>query len=467
MGSWWDYTKAIPHLDEYKNMASRAELERQIRNTKPDPQKKIRIACGDGLSAVINKGGTKKFVSRLRLFNGTSAIDFAHEPPHPELTLTEAFKKHFALKEKISLGIDPRQEQHEAALAEWSEPTFVEIAKEYFAYISAEKKLRDSTLNDYRNRYARWLEPSFGRLKLKNIDGKACIRLLQKIKKDSGNGIGNKGDGKRTASICRTILNQILSHAVFLGYVEITKNPMLGITDSMLDIKQKHTGKLRRCLDLEELSKTWVMLNKHRAAGYLFSVTTVALQIALLTGMRRQEVVGMRFSELERLPNGATIYHIPPERMKGGVKHSVYLSDFAMSLIAGLPKTSDRVFQSPRTSADYEARVITKNTLNNGILSIFGKRKTARPMDYILSIPTFTPHDLRRSFSSGVRSHFKAAKGMIHSMIAHGSDDEDEIEYDKTLDLIYVISDESAEQHVLWQRWSDLIESATHKPDER
>ena len=56
---------------------------------------------------------------------------------------------------------------------------------------------------------------------------------------------------------------------------------------------------------------------------------------------------------------------------------------------------------------------------------------------------------------------------MIHSMIAHGSDDEDEIEYDKTLDLIYVISDESAEQHVLWQRWSDLIESATHKLDER
>ncbi|MDV3057796.1 tyrosine-type recombinase/integrase [Pseudomonas paracarnis] len=448
-------------------MASRAELERQIRNTKPDPGRKIRIACGDGLSAVINKGGTKKFVSRLRLFNGGSAIDFAHAPPHPELTLSEAFKKHYALKEKISQGIDPRREQEEAALAEWSEPTFDEIAKKYLTYVEVESKLRDSTLNDYRNRYVRWLEPSFGQLKLKKIDGKACIRLLQKIKSGAGNGTGNKGDGKRTASICLTILNQIFSHAVFLGYVDVTRNPMLGITSSMLDIKQKHTGKLRRCLDFEELSQTWVMLSNHRAAGYLFSVTTVALQIALLTGMRRQEVVGMQYSELELLPDGAAIYHIPPERMKGGVKHRVYISSFGMSVIAGLPKTSDRVFQSPRTGEEYEARTITKNTLNNGVLSIFGKRQTARPNGYALSIPPFSPHDLRRSFSSGIRTHFKAAKGMIHAMIAHGSDDEDEIEYDKTLDMIYVISDESAEQYLLWQRWSDLIEETVRKSDKR
>ncbi|MFJ5296725.1 tyrosine-type recombinase/integrase [Pseudomonas sp. NPDC088368] len=447
-------------------MASRAELERKIRNTKPDPGRKHRIPCGDGLSVVVNKGGTKKFVSRLRLLEGGSAIDFAHEPPHPELTLSEAFKKHYALKEKIAQGIDPRREQREVALAEWSEPTLNEIAEKYFGYVEAEKKLRASSLKDYRNRYTRWLKPAYGQLKLKNIDSKACIRLLQKIKSEAGSGVkvGNKGDGKRTASICRTVLNQIFCHAVYLGEMSLADNPMLGVTDTVLDTKQTHVGKLRRWLNLEELTETWMMLDTHREAGYLFPVTTVALQIALLTGMRRQEVVGMQHSELERLPSGAAVYHIPAERMKGGAKHSVYLTRLAISLIEGLPKISDRVFQSPRTSEEYEERTISKNTMNNGLLSILGKRKTARPDGFTLSIQPFAPHDLRRSFSSGIRTHFKAAKGIIHAMIAHGADDKDEIEYDKTLDMIYVISDESAEQHLLWQRWSDLIESALKKP---
>ncbi|ELF6205138.1 tyrosine-type recombinase/integrase [Pseudomonas putida] len=439
-------------------MANNTELDRRIRTAKPDPKRKVRIPCGEGLAAVINKGGTKKFVSRLRPLGSKDAVDFVHKPSYPDLTLKEAIKLHRALQDKVSAGIDPRQEQREIALSNWSQPTFGEIAERYFQYVVEKHKLRESTLRDYQNRYKKWIEPSIGQLKLKTIDSRACIRLLHFIREQAGNDCSNKGNGNRTASISRTVLSRVFSHAVFLGEVEVTENPTLGITDAMLDIKQQHNDKDRRFLTVDELCSAWQMLDHHRTEKYLLPVTTVAIQIALLTGMRRQEVVGMEWRELEILPDGAAIYHVPKSRMKGGISHNVYLSGFAMILINSLPKTSERIFQSARKGEKYEHKTITKNTLNNGILSILGKRKTPRPTNMILSIEQFAPHDLRRSFATGLRTHFKAPKAMIHAMIAHGSDDKDEIEFDKTLDMIYINADESEEQHKYWKAWSDLIE---------
>lgn len=441
-------------------MATNTDLDRRIRNAKPDPKKKVRIACGEGLSAVINKGGTKKFVSRLRLITGGSAVDFVHEPSYPKLTVKEAFKLHDALKRKLETGIDPRREKRKIAKKILATPDFKEVAEQYFEYAETEGKLKPNTLQDYRNRYNKWLEPNLGEEKITEIDSRLCIRVLQDIKRKAGKEkkCNNKGDGKRTASISRTVLSRIFSHAVFLGEVEVTENPTLGITDKMLDIKQQHDKEDRRFLSLDELISAWQMLDCHRMKDYLFPVTTVALQIAILTGMRRQEVVGMQWDELEILPDGAAIYHIPKSRMKGGVAHSVFLSSFAMRLIKSIPLKSNRVFQSTRSGDEYAEKTITKNTLNNGILSILGKRKSARPEELYLTIDPFSPHDLRRSFSSGLRTHFKAPKAMIHAMIAHGSDDKDEIEFDKTLDMIYIKSDESEEKHKYWKAWSDLIE---------
>ncbi|HDS1796990.1 MULTISPECIES: tyrosine-type recombinase/integrase [Pseudomonas] len=439
-------------------MATDTQIDRLISKAKPDPQRKIRIPCGGGLAAVINKGGTKKFVSRLRPHGSMTAVDFVHEPPYPALTLKKARDAHQELRKKIKAGIDPRQELLEVAIRNSSEKKFGEVAEDYFNEKKTEGGLKPSTLNDYKNRYKRWIEPAFGKLRVTKIDSLACVHLLNEIRKSSGNDTHNKGDGKRTASICRTVLKMIFTHAASIGCINLLDIPTNGLTDTFLKVKQEHVNDERRFLELHELCSIWQMLDRHKEQGFLFPVTVVALQIAILTGMRRQEVVGMQWSELEAMPDGNAVYHVPKERMKRGRVHKVFLSKFAMDLINILPRKSDRVFQSTRGGDEYADKTITKNTLNNGILSILGKRKTARPSSLVLSIEPFAPHDLRRSFSSGLKKHFNVPNEMIHAMIAHGSDDKDDKKHDKVLDIIYIKSDESDQMHKYWRAWSDLVE---------
>lgn len=447
-------------------MATDTQIDKQIRTAKPDPQRKVRIACGEGLSAVINKGGTKKFVSRLRPHGSKTAVDFVHEPPYPALTLKAAKDAHRDLKKKIKAGIDPRQELLEVALKNSSEKRFGQIAEAYFSEKKENCGLRPSTLRDYENRYRRWIEPEFSKVRLSKIDSLACVRLLKAIAEKAGDGSKNKGDGKRTASISRTVLKMIFTHAASKGDLSLIDIPTAGITDSFLEVNQNHVDDDRVFLELHELCSIWQMLDRHKDQGFLFPVTVVALQIAILTGMRRQEVVGMLWSELEILPDGGAVYHIPKERMKSGRLHKVFLSKFAMDLINILPRKSDRVFQSTRSGGEYADKTITKNTLNNGILSILGKRKTTRPNSLVLSIEPFAPHDLRRSFSSGLKTYFNVPNEMIHAMIAHGSDDKKEKKHDKVLDIIYIKSDESDQMYKYWRAWSDLIE-LNLKSDER
>ncbi|EJN19597.1 phage integrase family protein [Pseudomonas sp. GM79] len=442
-------------------MKTRQQIELLIRREKPNPLKKIRIACGDGLCLVINKGGSKIFTSRYRLPNQKNAEDYSHSPPYPEISLTEAFKKHYILMEKVKEGINPKLEQKEKALKEASEPTLNEVAKDYFS----KALLRESTLNDYKTRYEKWVSSKIGQLKLKNIDSADCINHIQIVKNESGKDSYNKGDGTRTASIIKTILSQIFIHAVLDGKLKLSRNPMLGISSKMLGIQQKHNQK-KRVLSQSEIVETWRKITLHEQLGMLLPASAASIHIAILTGMRRQEIVGMQHDELQKLEDGSAIYHVPSTRMKGGVDHQVFLSKFCMNIINRLQTNTIYAFPSSR----YVDRPINKETMNNSIRSIFGVRRPKPPIEMIIDIPWFSPHDLRRSFSSGLMNVFKTPKPIIHSMIAHGNDDDDDSEglgYDTTLDKIYVIADEFNEKKSYWQQWSDHIERLVSQPDER
>lgn len=92
-----------------------------------------------------------------------------------------------------------------------------------------------------------------------------------------------------------------------------------------------------RVLSVDELRLCWTEAERE---GYPFAP---CVQLLMLTGQRRGEVSGMRWSELD-LENAT--WTIPASRAKNGCTHIVPLSPVAIEIIVALPRFlgSDHVF---------------------------------------------------------------------------------------------------------------------------
>ena len=84
-----------------------------------------------------------------------------------------------------------------------------------------------------------------------------------------------------------------------------------------------------RVLSDEEIRPVW------SAAHGLGAPYGGFVQLLLLTAQRRDEVAGLRRSELK----GANLWTIPGSRTKNGVEHDVPLSGPSATLLAGLPRS--------------------------------------------------------------------------------------------------------------------------------
>ena len=113
----------------------------------------------------------------------------------------------------------------------------------------------------------------------------------------------------------------------------------------------------------------------------------LAMRMALLTLQRGGEVVGMRWSEIDRQNR---LWTIPAERMKGKRPHRVPLSEPALALLDEADEIiggKEFVFQSPRA----------ENAMDRHAFSRAFARFTKQ-----LKIPRATPHDFRRTGATNI-----------------------------------------------------------------
>jgi integrase len=106
------------------------------------------------------------------------------------------------------------------------------------------------------------------------------------------------------------------------------------------------------------------------------------IKLLLLTAQRRDEVAGMRWTELS-----SSTWYIPKERTKTATAHIVHLSPLALQIISTIPKRSDCVFSTRKN------------------VPIIGFGKTKRQIDSMLpqNMPHWTLHALRRTASTGMQ----------------------------------------------------------------
>jgi integrase len=160
-----------------------------------------------------------------------------------------------------------------------------------------------------------------------------------------------------------------------------------------------------RVLSDTELAEVWA------TAGTLGYPWAPFFRLAMLTLQRREEVAGMRWSEID-LEKG--IWTIPGARMKNGKPHDVHLSDAARAVLCDIPRIEGCDFvlsTTGRTAVSGFSKA--KATLDAAIVEARAKSR-GKPETLI----EWRTHDLRRSGVSALaRLGFDSI--VVDKLLAH------------------------------------------------
>ena len=176
--------------------------------------------------------------------------------------------------------------------------------------------------------------------------------------------------GRNTFSAIRPIFKWAFER----GYIDI--NPIEGLSSpSVIPARE-------RVLDNDELKAIW-----HAAEKEPFPFGII-IKLLILTGQRRSEVTGMKWSEIE-----GDIWTIPGSSMneegrvtKNRKEHFVHLHPLVLELLEDVPKTHDLIFTT------------TGKTAPSGL------SKVKKRLDENSSVTNWRYHDLRRTCATGMAS---------------------------------------------------------------
>ena len=334
--------------------------QRSIDAAKPPP--KGRTAKADeivpGMRFIVHAGGKKSSRLLARINGKQENLDVGDLSL---MTLADARAKAKGMLAMIANGEDPRTAKREAIKAA-SES--VEIAARRF--IERHAKVHNRTWRETEQRIEREILPHWGKRPLASIEQADVVALLDAIVDRGGAGIS----ANRTLAHGRKFFNWCRER----GLIKVS--PFDHVRPPVPEVKRD------RVHTLPELA---LILRATDQLGYPFGPF---ITLALLLGQRREEIAGMRWSELDA---DLTLWTLPAARAKNTVQHQVPIVPQVRSILAGLPRIagSDFVFTSTgKTSISGYSRA--KAALDKVITGLNGD----------VEIPPWRLHDLRRSMAS-------------------------------------------------------------------
>ena len=182
-----------------------------------------------------------------------------------------------------------------------------------------------------------------------------------------------------------------------------------------------------RVLSMTELHAVW-----HTADQMGFPFGRI-VQILILTAQRRDEVAGMRWSELD-LERDRWV--ISKDRAKNGKAHIVHLSSQAIAILASLPKREDCDF--------------VFSTTGQTAVSGFSRAKAA--IDVRSGVTGWRLHDLRRSVATYMADDLKIAPVVVDRILNHVTGSL------RGVAAVYQRSEFLADRKVALETWGLLVE---------
>lgn len=393
-------------------------------NLKPKSSRFERPDSVPGLYLVVQPSGAKSWVVRFRspiefgadgqrkpkkLTLGPFSTEAGNTAPiigHP-LTLTQARTLAASALDQVKHGIDPtavrRDEKAAAKIDAMADNTVDAAMLEFLKRYKGRKRqgLRDSTRNLTAHylglkpdpeKPGEWLKRTNGGV-LKAWSGRSLTSITKRDAIVLLDGLVDAGNGV-TAN--RTLTNL----KTFFGWC--VKRDLLDASPVIsLDAPAEETSRERVLTD-PELAALWRVSDRE---GFPFGRLMQAL---ILTGARRDEMREAVRSEFElesasvALPTGGTwsgpLWILPAERSKNGREHLVPLSAAAVEILKSLPRIGKSALLFTTTGETPISGLSgAKRRLDAAML------KELRKADPAYVLAPWTPHDLRRTFSSGLQ----------------------------------------------------------------
>jgi integrase len=328
-----------------------------VQAAKPRP-KRYEIPDGGalGLYLVIQPSGVKSWARRYR-FNGRTAKQTLGSAV--DITLAQARARAAEIGRLIERGIDPTPRQRDA-LPPVVEDDSVEALAALFIERHAKKR---RTWRQIEDALRRLVLPVWRGRRVQEIRRRHIIELVEQIATD------RPYLANRTLGVLSKFFNWLVARDI----IEIS--PAIGIDRPGQEVSRE------RVLSDDEVRRLWTAASDpaEGAFGPFF-------KLLVLTGQRRSEVSGMRWSEIDA---DARVWRLPPTRTKNAKPHQVPLVPQAWDLIQAQPRF---------VGSDFVLSM-------DGKRPIIGYARAKRRLSAKAGIEAdcWRYHDLRRTTASGLQ----------------------------------------------------------------
>jgi integrase len=343
----------------------RALTAASVERIKPPPGGQV--DCFDkgfpGLALRVSYGGSKTFVFFYRVNGKLRRLTLG---TFPAMSLAGAREAWRSAREDVQLGRDP------ALTRKRDQPAtgFESVAREWLRRDQAKNKSH----GEVERIVNRELVPAWGYRSIADITRRDILDLID--------GIADRG-AVIAARRVQAYVHRLFKWAVGRGIIEA--NPVAALPKPGSETKRD------RVLSNDELVAVW------KAAKDLGWPFGPAIQLLILTGARREEVGGLRWSEIV---DGQIC--LSGERTKNAEPHTIPLSAPALTIIESLPRIAgcNLVFTT------------------NSRTSISGWSRAKATMDEALALPPWRIHDLRRTVATGLQK-LGVSLQVIEAVLGH------------------------------------------------
>jgi len=331
-----------------------------------------------GFGLRVRDNGSRKFVFRYRV---GSKQQFIVLGPASKDTLQAARKAAGEHAIAVKQGENPALKR-DAAIAD-NALTFSSLVEKYLATKKADKAWSESwekRTEQYLTEYAAHLH----KLPIRSVTQDFCATAINAVATTRG---------KVSANRYRGALSSFFSWVLGEG-IQLPEGHPVENTNKRKEVARE------RVLTHDELRQIWNACDTTETRGGTTGDYGAIVRLLMLTGQRRDEVGGLRWSEID----GGQI-NLPKERTKNGRPHIIPLSDTALEIINARPrKGRENVFGETGTTG----------------FGGWSHAKTALD-GRIGEIAPWTIHDLRRTAATIMADELGVQPHIIEAVLNHVS----------------------------------------------